>query len=150
MSPNLSDHDLVEVTLRYNPKNLKDIEVSSRPEWDPGTFRGRNMEIADYEAINKELNKIDWDKAISQCENDNNGDKNGNYFVDYLRQTVLDICINNSESKKYSKSNQGSKNKRTLIRRKKKINARYLALKAKNPSSDKIQKLENELFVIVT
>lgn len=49
---------------------MKDVKTSIRPEWDPGTFRGRNMEIVDYEAINQELNKVDWDKAIAQCDNE--------------------------------------------------------------------------------
>ena len=78
----------------------------------------------------------------------NDGDKDGAHFVDCLRQTVLETCISHSEPKKPLGKAHGSRNKRLLVRQKKKLRANYLALKAKNPLSNKVKRLEDELFVM--
>ena len=143
----LSDHNLVEITLKYNPALGAKVH-DSLPKWDPHSFRGRNLDSADYEKMNGDFHEVDWDRMLSQCEEEHDGDKDGSYFVHQLRQSVLETCISHSELKKTPTARKVSKNKRVLIRQKKKLKARIKALKLKNPLSTRIQKLENELFVI--
>ena len=142
----LSDHNLVEVVMKYNP--LKGTKAHVIPKWDPHSFRGRNLVTAEFDNMNDDLSKVDWSSMMTKCEEDYDGDKDGSHFVHLLRNTVLETCISNTEPKKSGPVNKGSRNKRILIRRKKKLKARLLALKSKNPQSEKIKKLENELFLL--
>ena len=142
----LSDHNLVEIVLRYNPG--KGYKPRTGPVWDPETYRGRSLETASFDDIRAALDTVDWDLMISRCEELNDGDKDGAHFVDCLRQTVLETCISHSEPKKPLGKAHGSRNKRLLVRQKKKLRANYLALKAKNPLSNKVKRLEDELFVM--
>ena len=125
----LSDHNLVEVVLKYNPVKGKNSHVI--PKWDPKSFRGRNLESAEYNKMNDDLSKVDWDYLLTKCEEANDGDKDGSHFVNLFRKTVLESCISNSEPKKSGLVNKGSRVKRTLIRQKSKLKARYLALSQK-------------------
>ena len=143
----VSDHNLVEITLRYNPG--KGFKPRTGPVWDPMTYRGRNLETASFEDIRAELDEVDWDQMMSQCEETSDGDSDCAHFVDLFRQKVLQTCISHSEPKKTPSSNSGgSRNKRLLKRQRDKLKARYLALKAKNPGSDTVEQLENKLFVL--
>ena len=58
----LSDHNLVEITLRYNPG--KGFKPRTGPVWDPMTYRGRNLETAGFDDIRAELDEVDWDQMI--------------------------------------------------------------------------------------
>jgi len=142
----LSDHNLVEILLKFNP--AKGIKLRDVKKWDPHSFRGRKLESADYDAMKDDFAKVNWDELLSQCEDENDGDNDGSHFVNLVRQLVLDTCIANSEPKVDAPGKRESRNKRLIIRQKKKLKARYLALKAKNPLSDKVQKLENQLFLL--
>jgi len=142
----LSDHNLVEIILRYNPG--KGFKPRTGPVWDPTTYRGRNLETASFDDIRSELDNVDWDQKMSECEEASDGDLDGAHFVDIVRQKVLHVCISHSEPKKNGGSFKGSKDKRLLQRQRNKLKARYLALKARNPGSDKVEQLENELFVM--
>jgi len=142
----LSDHNLVEIILRYNPG--KSYKPQKGPVWDPETYRGRNLEEADIDDICAELDTVDWDQKMAECEELNDGDVDGTHFVAYFRQKVLETCISHSEPKKQLGKFQGSRNRLLLVRQKRKLRARYLAIKAKNPQSAKVQRLEDELFVM--
>ena len=142
----LSDHNLVEITLRYNPG--KGFKPRIGPVWDPTTYRGRDLETASFDCIRAELSLVDWDQLMSQSEEMSDGDLDCAHFVDLFRQKVLHTCISHSEPKKSFGKSKGSRNKRLLKRQRGKLKARYLALKARNPGSDKVERLENELFVM--
>ena len=79
----LSDHNLVEIVLRYNPG--KGYKPRTGPVWDPETYRGRSLETASFDDIRAALDTVDWDLMISRCEELNDGDKDGAHFVDCLR-----------------------------------------------------------------
>ena len=84
--------------------------------------------------MNADLRKINWDEMLTQFKELNNGDKDIANLVNLVRQTILTACISNSDTKKPFFANSVSTEKRQIIR-KKKLKARYLALKAKEPSS---------------
>ena len=89
--------------------------------------------------MNEDLSRgsrVDWNSMMMKCEEDYDGDKDGSHFVHLLRETVLETCVSNTEPKRSGLVNKGSRNKRVLIRQRKKLRARLL-----KPSNLKILNL---------
>lgn len=63
----LSDHNLVEVFLSYNPCQPS---YSSPPCFDPSSFRSLDFNKADFDAINQILSSVDWDSLYKECSED--------------------------------------------------------------------------------
>ena len=121
--------------------------------WDPMGFRSMNLESADVESITYKLNDIDWDILVDLCEQSNHGDEDGSYFSELFRLTILQLYLESTEQKptpipKINNKPRGSRQRNVLIRRKKKLNAKLNALKQRNPGSNKITQIQNDIFLL--
>ena len=132
----LSDHNIVAVQTTYNITNLK---VNPKPQIPADTFRGLNLQKADFDKINSQLDEINWDELKDICSPDE--------FVELLRLTVLQVCMIHSPPKHHSsKANPFVRARNILRRRKRKVKPQIKALCDKNPSSRKLEKLRTELY----
>ena len=91
----LSDHNLVEITMLYNPQQK--LSCQNTPMWDPMGFRSMDLDSAHVESITYKLNDIDWDILVDLCEQSNHGDEDGSYFSELFRLTILQIYLENVE-----------------------------------------------------
>ena len=146
----LSDHSIVSVNLLYN---MKAPSLSSTPSFEDNTFRSLDLQKADYSQINSILSEVDWDALYLLCDDDTGG----NDFVELLYLTVLQACqicspkkIRNQifGSSSAKPKTEHSRKRFVLNRKRRKLSARLAALRANNPSSTKIQKIEDEISII--
>ena len=98
----LSDHNLVEVLLRYNPINpVPDINI----EIDPHSFRAVDFHRADFTALNKDLAAIDWTMLKNLCDYDSDVSK----FLELIRLVILQLTLKHSPPKQGKHGGQKSK-----------------------------------------
>lgn len=141
-----TDHDLVEVVLGYN---LLDPERRSHfEELDQFCFRALDYHAANFPEIQKELEEVNWNELyqLSQQETPDGSD-----FLELLKLTVLQITYHHSGPKDRSPGTRRSKavrEKYTLKRKRRKLNARINALKQRNPYSLNLPKLIEEVNLI--
>ena len=136
---NLSDHDLVRVTLPFNPKATPEPDI---PSFDPDSFRSLDIHKADYDQINLHLQNIDWDSLKNSCPPAD--------FPDLLYRTTFQACALSTPVKVVTPAalSKPARFRRTLSRKKRKLNARLHALQSHNPTSPTILKLKDELNII--
>ena len=141
----LSDHKLIEVVLGYNILDLN--TVNNKTEVDKLSFRAVDFHRADFTAMNNDLSSINWEDLQSLCEDD----EDGSQFLELFRLTVLQVTLKNSPNKERTNGDprsQKTRQKYTLKRRRRKLNARISALKVHNPTSLKLPKLEEEVNLL--
>ena len=140
---NLSDHNIIKVTLPFNPAAASHPEP---PSFDPSTFRSLNIHKGDYEQINAQLQLTDWDSLKKSCP--------ARDFPDLLYRTVFNACSKHMPVKAVSPPSisKPARFRKSLTRKKRKLNARLNALRQHQPSSPYIQelieKLRDDLAVI--
>ena len=143
----LSDHKLIEVVLNCNL--LEDpVHSDNRQEVDPFSFRAIDYHRADFEKINEELSKVNWQELWILCHGD---DPDGSNFLELFRLTVLQIALHHSPEKEINGGERRGKRARAkyaLKRRRRKLTAQIRALKEANPSSQKLPKLTKEVSML--
>ena len=140
----LSDHHLVEVQLGFNlinPTNENMLQI------DPFSFRALNYHEADFDGIEEDLSAVDWMELWDICDN------NLGYFLELFRLTVLQLTLKHSprkENKQEVAARQRRRNKKTYVlkRKRRKLNARIRALEQRNPASNKLSKLKEEVSLL--
>ena len=77
----LSDHDLVDIMLAWNPLVTEHSHV---PSFDKDSFRALDFHAADFSLLNKKLHEIDWTqlRANSSFEE----------FPALLTETLFQVC----------------------------------------------------------
>ena len=144
----LSDHDLVECMLSYSLIDSTACD-KARVEMDKNSFRAADYHRADYDAMNEELSSINWTYLHSLCEDE---DTDGSMFLELFRLTVLQLTLKHSPRKERVQGDKKSKKLRekyTLKRRRRKLNARIAALERENPTSHNLPKLKEEVSLLV-
>ena len=140
---NQSDHDLVRVTLPFNPKATPKPEI---PLFDPDSFRCFDIHQADYDRINLYLHSPEHRLGCSK-EQLPPAD-----FPDLLYRTTFQACALFTPVKVITPPSlsKPARFRRTLSRKKRKLNARLNALQSHHlhPTSPTIQKLKSELNII--
>ena len=112
---NLSDHDMVDIMINYNPVS---VEVCPGPTFDEQSFRSLDFNNADFERIRKDLIEIDW----KQLQSNNSFEDFPAVFTD----TIFKVC---SESVPTKKPPSGRpKHLNALRRRRKRLEARLSAV----------------------
>ena len=136
---NLSDHDIVRVTLPFNPKAPPEPDI---PSFDPNSFRSLDIHKANYDQINSHLEKTDWDSLKNSCSAAD--------FPNLLYRTTFQACALFTPVKVVSppELSKPARFRRTISRRKRKLNPRLKALQLHQPNSHAIQKLKYELNTI--
>ena len=135
----LSDHDIVRVTLPFNPITPTSTDI---PVFDPNSFRSLDIHKADYEKINQHLSFIDWDSLKISCSPAD--------FPDLLYRTIFKACALFTPIKVVAPPalTKPGRYRKILTRKKRKLNARLRALKLQHPSSPGIQNLREKLSII--
>ena len=144
----LSDHKLVEVVLGCNllenPEPQNDNE-----DIDEFSFRAVDYHQADFPSIKEELASINWDELWELCVEED--DHDGSLFLELFRLTVLQITLHHSPAKKRPAGQRRSRKARekyTMKRKRRKLNAQISALKQKNPNSQNLPKLVEEVNIL--
>ena len=143
----LSDHMLVEVVLGCNLL-AEDTQPSNiHQETDKFSFRAVNCHETDFNGMNEELSSIDWEELYQLCENDTEG----SLFLELFRLTVLQVTLHHAPSKVRPPGTRRSKSTRekyTLKRRRRKLNAQISTLRQENPTSQRLPKLIEEVNLL--
>ena len=137
----ISDHNVVEITIP-NCELTHCVNTSfpsDKLKVQLQGFNALNLFKADFSAISESLEQVDWDSlwASSSLEK----------FPQLLSSTVLDICKQHCPLKGAKKSGKSAHEKsyHTLLRKKKKLNARLSCIKSINPLSPKIKTIESKI-----
>ena len=148
----LSDHKAVKINLLYNIKTPN--SSSTVPSFEDDSFRSLDLQKADFAKINNLLSEVDWDALFDLC----NDESDGNNFVELLYLTVLQVCQISSPKKFPNKTTNSpsrrpktehSRNRFVLNRKRRKLSSRLEAIKASNPASPRIKKIEDEISIIL-
>ena len=135
---NLSDHNIVTIHTTYN---LMSHTKCKKPLFENQSFRDLNLQKANFELINSDLNSTDWEYLKSICP--------ANDFPELFRLIVLQICMEHTPNKsQQSNMNPHTRARNTLRRRKRKIKPQISALVQANPNSSKLVKLRAEMHDI--
>ena len=131
----LSDHAIVKITTTYNFKSSENI----RPKFPPHTFRTLNLHKADFTAMDAYFDTIEWDTLRAICTPQE--------FPELFRLTVLQVCqmFAPDKSEQCNKTNPFVRERNILRRRKKKIKPQIRAIEARNPTSNKLERLRAEI-----
>ena len=130
----LSDHNMVEVYLSYNPCHPN---VNVPPSFEGASFRSLDFNRADFPRINTDIQDIDWETLL-----ENTGLEN---FPAAFSSRILAICKEHCPLKLPPKR-QGSTKMRILSRKKRKLQHRLdTALADPNARPEYIRKLEDSI-----
>ncbi|CAL8363407.1 unnamed protein product [Boreogadus saida] len=97
--------------------------------------------------MNEELSSINWEELYQLCENDTEG----SLFLELFRMTVLQVTLHHAPSKVRPPGTRRSKSTRekyTLKRRRRKLNAQISTLRQENPTSQRLPKLIEEVNLL--
>ena len=135
----ISDHKILKIPLAYNFILHDNYEKHPIINRDLGkSFHNLDFTNADYDKLSSELNTIDWDAVLSNKSSSES-------FASIFHSMVLDICYKYVPFKSFSNHPKREKKNPNLARKKRKLLSRIFALKAHNPMSPKLQKLQLEL-----
>ncbi len=143
--PRLSDHNLASVSLAHDDR--KGGQIGQTPKiCESGTFYDLDLNKANMEAINLELDQVDWNVLKHSCPTDDGGTE----FAEKIHSKVLEVCAKNTPKKVNHQATQpkSSRNRRILNRKRRKLNVRLKCLKLNSSDSTKIEKIEEELNIL--
>ena len=135
---------LIEVVLGFN---ILEPTETGIPEFDCHSFRAVDYHRADMGNMNATFSTINWKELHRLCEDDDDG----SMFLELLRLTTLQVTLMHSPAKKRPPGAPNSRKVRekyTLKRRRRKLNAQISSLKATNPNSTKIPKLTEQVNLL--
>jgi len=139
----LSDHNMVSAVLGFDARSKSPRHPNPKPINDH-TFYQLNFHEADLEKINEKMTNVDWQELWSLCPKD----EDGSSFAELIRLTTMQICYEHCPKKvppDPTKRPKISRERASLYRRRRKLKGRISCLKAANPSSTKIQPIQDEL-----
>ena len=115
--------------------------IPNVPAAELHTFRNLNLQKADFEKINTDLDAVNWTELSSECTSEE--------FAELFRLTVLQICEKHCPVKNVSdQRKKGNPRRSALVRRKKKLNARIKSIKNTRSDSPTIAILQKEIDII--
>lgn len=139
----LSDHDFVSIVIPdvfRNPSSRRRY-TNSRcyKELPLDHFNSLDFRKADFDKINEELEKVDWDNLKESCTTQT--------FPELFHSTVLTICSKYTPLKKLHKKQKSRYHKAcySINRKRRKVKSRMKALQSLCPSSNMLTSLKNEL-----
>ena len=130
----MSDHDMVNVMLAFNPGMMEEANASYLDEM---SFRSLDFNRADFEKINTVLQNVDWQEL-----------RETNTFEEFPKEftkRVLAVCIENVPRKRPPTGKPKLYN--SLRRKKSRLKVRLSAAKVAN-DLDRIKKLEDEIGLV--
>ena len=130
----MSDHDMVNVLLSFNPGMMEEAQASYIDEM---SFRSLDFNRADFERINEVLQNVDW---VELRENSTFEE-----FPKEFTKKVLAVCAENVPKKRPPTGKPKLYN--SLRRKKSRLKVRLSAAKCAN-DLDRIKKLEDEIGLV--
>ena len=133
----MSDHDLVEIFLSYNPCQPN---INLPPLFEAASFRGLDFNKADFTSISDRIESFDWDNILNT-----NGVER---FPEIFKSTILSICQDHCPQKLPPKGQMSSKMR--ILSRKKRRLQKHLDRAIADPrsSQESIAVLENRVALI--
>ena len=133
----MSDHNLVEIFLSYNPCHPN---INLPPQFEAASFRSLDFNKADFDSINNRIERVDWNGLLEANGLDD--------FPDTFKSYLLAICQEHCPLKLPPKR-QSFYQMRILSRKKRRLQKR-LDEAISNPlsSPESIQLLENNIALI--
>ena len=131
---NLSDHDMVDIMINYNPISY---DAPPSPSFDENSFRSLDFHNADFEVIKKELLETDWKLLRSLCSFEE--------FPILFTNTLFKICSASVPAKKLPSGRP--KHLNALRRRKKRLEARLNAV-SQNGNLHHAQNIQTQLALL--
>lgn len=133
---NLSDHNLVDITLSINPTEKSS---HSPPSFNEDSFRSIDFTRADFDLIRTKIKAVNWTSIRQTCSFEE--------FPEVFTKTLLEICLSCAPKKKPGNGRPRAIN--ALRRKKKRLRARINALKSlANPNPNHIRGLQQQLALI--
>ena len=130
----ISDHNMVNVLLSFNPGVLEDAKTAYLDEMN---FRSLDFNKADFKQLDEKFNTINWGELRSSCTFEE--------FPGKLTEALLDVCL---ESVPHKKPQSGKpKLYNSLRRRKSKLKVRLLAAECAG-DLHRIKELEDAIGLI--
>ena len=144
---NLSDHKIVEANFLFDAQSS--LPERAPPEFDPLTFRALDIHGADTQHFQEALAGLDWKYLHDICQ-DAYGEDCVEEYAELVRLVVLQVALNNIPHKKPPVATKptASRHRHVLYRKRRKLNTRLKALKAYQPTSPTIKKIEHELCLL--
>ena len=134
----LSDHNLVDLLLSYNPLSLEQHQ-SHTASFEPDSFQSLDFQKVDFEKIKEKLNSVNWDELRDICSFEE--------FPALFTLTVLQICLIFTPAKRQSFGKPKALN--ALRRKKSRLIARLKALEERKTSPpEHLDNVKNKLALI--
>jgi len=134
-STDMSDHNLVDVLISYNPMSSSQCHVNV---FDKHEFRSLDFNKADFEEVNNQLRDIDWVEMRNRCTQEE--------FPELFTESLFSVCAACVPLKKVG--NGKPRLMKVLRRKKKRLKARLNALISNNGSAEHILALKNKVAMI--
>ena len=132
----LSDHNIVDILLTYNPLSNDDSKL---PSFDENSFRSLDFSKADFDSIRSCILDTDWERLRSLCTFEE--------FPILFTDTLFQICERFTPRKKAPSGRP--KILQSLRRKKVRLKARIDALLQKGtPNMDHVQNLRDKLALL--
>ncbi|MCP4262929.1 MAG: hypothetical protein GY774_36275, partial [Planctomycetes bacterium] len=131
----MSDHDIVDIMLCYNPLGIED---SSVPIFDENSFRSLDFNRADFGALKQKLIEIAWENLRSLCSFEE--------FPALFTDTLFQLCTSFVPLKKVPTGRP--KHHNALRRKKVRLKARLNALIANQGEPSHIRNVQNSLALV--
>ena len=137
-----SDHDIVHASLNYTGLEKSDETQNTLP--NDSAFDDLNFTKAQWDSIREELVNIDWTSFYNE--------EDPVKLSELLESTVVEACKKHTPSHSAGKTSKSNipPNRRSLLRKKKRLNSRINCLKYKslNPCPTKISELNEQKAMI--
>ena len=134
-STDMSDHNLVDVLISYNPMSLSQCRINV---FDKHEFRSLDFNQANFEKLNNQIRDIDWADMRDRCTQEE--------FPELFTESLFSVCAACVPPKKVGNGKHRLVN--VLRRKKKRLKTRLNALIANNGSAEHILALKNKVAMI--
>ena len=132
-SSDFSKHNLVDVMISTNPSSVEKPHVN---KFDENEFRSLDFNLADFDAINEELRKVNWDNLKRSCSEEE--------FPALFTETLFQVCKSCTPAKKLSTGRPKAVN--SLRRKKRKQQVRLDAVQSQAyPDEKRIKELKDSI-----
>ena len=135
----MSDHDSISIILSHHFNHASVKEQGKLQKDTPVGFNSLNFHKADYDGINADLCKINWDSLKAESSDED--------FSITFYQVLLSVCEKHTPKKVFSNKHKSKYQKLCykINRKRRKIKGRIKALQCLQPQSGTISTLKRRL-----
>ena len=137
----LSDHKIVSVLTK---QSFRQLPTKNKQSFINHTFRNLRIQKSSLDPISEHIKSVDWDQLRSNCSEQE--------FPELMRLTILQICELHCDTKSHKGSkprNKFVRERRTLNRKRRKINNLLLTARNKPANPQTVDRIEKKLTDVV-